>query len=68
MHMQSTIYKGRRCSTAEAFLRPNSHRENLHIATEAHVTKVSVYQVELSLCSQQGQTRKTHSNFDTDSV
>ena len=41
MHMQATMYKGKRCSTADAFLRPNSHRKNLHIATEAHVTKVS---------------------------
>ena len=42
MHMQATIYKGRRWSTAEAYLRPNSHRSNLDIATEAHVTKVSL--------------------------
>ena len=42
MHMQATIYKGHRWSTAEAYLRPNSHRSNLDIATEAHVTKVSL--------------------------
>ena len=45
MHMQSTIYKGSRCSTADAFLGPNSHRENLHIATETHVTNVIASQI-----------------------
>ena len=42
MHSQVNIYNGRRCSTADAFLRDNSKRKNLHIATEAHVTKVRV--------------------------
>ncbi|CAH1772314.1 unnamed protein product [Owenia fusiformis] len=32
--------KGERSSTATAFLYPVMHRENLHIATKAHVTKV----------------------------
>ncbi|CAH1777559.1 unnamed protein product, partial [Owenia fusiformis] len=32
--------KGERSSTATAFLYPVMHRDNLHIATKAHVTKV----------------------------
>ena len=32
--------QGERCSTAKAYLRPNMHRRNLHVATNAHVTKV----------------------------
>ena len=38
---QKTIYKGKRSCTFEAFLRPVMNRENLHVATEAHVTKES---------------------------
>ncbi len=41
MHTQVTISRdGVRQSTATAFLRPAQHRQNLHIATMAHVTKV----------------------------
>ncbi|CAH1779144.1 unnamed protein product [Owenia fusiformis] len=32
--------KGERSSTATAFLEPNMDRKNLHVATQAHVTKV----------------------------
>ena len=58
MHMQSTIYKGKRWSTADAYLRPNSERPNLHIVTGAHVSKVikgSFHQVkiQISFCTKQ---------------
>ena len=41
MIAQGTIRRGSRCSSAKAFLRPAKHRDNLHIAMNAHVTKVS---------------------------
>ena len=37
---QAISNRGRRYSTAKAFLRPVMHRKNLHVATGAHVTKV----------------------------
>ena len=40
MHQQQTAYKGKRWSTAEAYLRPAMDRDNLHVLTEALVTKV----------------------------
>lgn len=39
-NMQRTMRKGRRCSTAKAFLEPAVDRSNLHILTEAFVTKI----------------------------
>lgn len=39
---QGTIRRGARCSTAKAFLRPARLRKNLHIAMNAHVTRVLV--------------------------
>ena len=41
MHMQASVYKGKRQSTAEGYLKLSSHRENLHIVPNTHVTKVS---------------------------
>ena len=38
--MPNFIYS--RCSTAKAFLRPIRHRNNLHIAMHAQVTKVLI--------------------------
>ncbi|KAK1137820.1 hypothetical protein K0M31_002314 [Melipona bicolor] len=42
MVAQGTIRHGSRCSTAKAFLRPAKSRKNLHIALEAHVTKILI--------------------------
>ena len=39
---QGTIRRGSRCSTAKAFLRPIRHRNNLHIAMHAQVTKILI--------------------------
>jgi len=40
--VQGTIRRGTRCSTAKAFLRPARLRPNLHVAMQAHVTKVII--------------------------
>jgi len=42
MIAQGTIRRGQRCSTAKAFLRPVKLRKNIHIALNAHVTKVLI--------------------------
>ncbi|CAD1478745.1 unnamed protein product, partial [Heterotrigona itama] len=42
MVAQGTIRDGSRCSTAKAFLRPAKSRKNLHVALEAHVTKILI--------------------------
>jgi choline dehydrogenase-like flavoprotein len=42
MIAQGTIRRGSRCSTAKAFLRPVRLRKNLHVAMNAHVTKVQI--------------------------
>ncbi|KOX71155.1 Glucose dehydrogenase [acceptor] [Melipona quadrifasciata] len=42
MIAQGTIRQGSRCSTARAFLRPAKSRKNLHVALEAHVTKILI--------------------------
>ena len=34
------MHDGRRCSTAQAFLRPARRRANLHVRTHAHATRV----------------------------
>ena len=39
-YQQLTSRNGRRCSTATGFLKPVLHRENLHVVTEALVSKV----------------------------
>ncbi len=39
-HMQATVYRGVRWNTASAYLRPAHGRHNLHILTEALVTKI----------------------------
>ncbi|XP_018018516.1 glucose dehydrogenase [FAD, quinone] [Hyalella azteca] len=39
---QGTIRRGSRCSTSKAFLRPARGRKNLHIATNAFVTKILI--------------------------
>ncbi|KAF6038133.1 hypothetical protein EB796_003564 [Bugula neritina] len=36
----TTIRNGERCSTAKAYLRPAMSRSNLHVITNAHVTKL----------------------------
>ena len=35
-----TQRNGQRISTAHAYLHPNAHRGNLHVATSCHVTRV----------------------------
>src|SRR5699024_7935443 len=35
------IVNGQRLSTSHAYLRPNMHRENLHVETRAFVTKIN---------------------------
>lgn len=40
MIAQGTIRRGSRCSTAKAFLRPVRLRKNLHVAMNAHVTRI----------------------------
>ncbi|KAK9308520.1 hypothetical protein QLX08_001511 [Tetragonisca angustula] len=42
MIAQGTTRDGSRCSTAKAFLRPAKWRKNLHVALEAHVTKILI--------------------------
>ncbi|XP_014247172.1 glucose dehydrogenase [FAD, quinone] [Cimex lectularius] len=42
MIAQGTIRRGSRCSTTKAFLRPVRQRRNLHIAMNAHVTKILI--------------------------
>lgn len=42
MNPQATIRDGLRCSTAKAFLRSASHRENLHISLNSHVEKILI--------------------------
>uniref|UniRef100_A0A6G1SCQ7 Glucose dehydrogenase n=1 Tax=Aceria tosichella TaxID=561515 RepID=A0A6G1SCQ7_9ACAR len=39
---QGTTRDGRRCSTSKAFLHPAAKRPNLHILTQAHVTKILI--------------------------
>jgi len=41
MHFQATSVRGRRVSSARAFLMLASHRSNLHVATRSHVRRVS---------------------------
>lgn len=40
--LQSTIRKGRRCSAADAYLRPALRRRNLHVVTHASVRRIRV--------------------------
>ena len=40
-YMQSTIRRGRRCSAADAYLRPALQRKNLVVQTNAHATGLS---------------------------
>ncbi|KAJ8931349.1 hypothetical protein NQ314_015758 [Rhamnusium bicolor] len=42
MMAQGTIRRGSRCSTGKAFLRPVRLRTNLHVAMNAHVTRVLI--------------------------
>lgn len=42
MVAQGTIRRANRCSTAKAFIRPVRLRNNLHVALEAHVTKLLI--------------------------
>nr|CAD7438271.1 unnamed protein product [Timema bartmani] len=42
MIAQGTIRRGSRCSTGKAFLRPARLRKNLHVAMDAHVTRVLI--------------------------
>lgn len=37
---ESTLWRGRRCSTAVAYLRPVRTRKNLHVMTDAQVTRI----------------------------
>jgi choline dehydrogenase len=39
-YYQLTTYKGRRCSTAQAYLKPARERPNLRIECEAHATRL----------------------------
>ncbi|KAK4014305.1 hypothetical protein OUZ56_026831 [Daphnia magna] len=42
MLAQATNRRGRRCSTAKAFLRPIRNRQNLHISMHSHVHKIII--------------------------
>ncbi|RZF33403.1 hypothetical protein LSTR_LSTR015364 [Laodelphax striatellus] len=42
MIAQGTVRRGARCSTGKAFLRPARLRKNLHVAMNAHVTRVLI--------------------------
>ncbi|KAG5900274.1 hypothetical protein JTB14_000801 [Gonioctena quinquepunctata] len=42
MIAQGTIRRGSRCSTAKAFLRPIRLRKNIHVALNAHVTRILI--------------------------
>lgn len=42
MIAQGTIRRGSRCSTSKAFIRPVHLRKNLHVAMNAHVTKIVI--------------------------
>ncbi|KAK1137828.1 hypothetical protein K0M31_002322 [Melipona bicolor] len=42
MIARGTIRGSSRCSTAKAFLRPAKSRQNLHVALEAHLTKILI--------------------------
>ncbi|XP_018569547.1 glucose dehydrogenase [FAD, quinone] [Anoplophora glabripennis] len=42
MIAQGTIRRGSRCSTAKAFLRPIKTRKNIHVALNAHVTRILI--------------------------
>lgn len=41
-YYQMTTYKGRRASTASAYLKPARKRKNLHIVTEALVSRIDI--------------------------
>lgn len=47
MIAQGTIRRGSRCSTAKAFLRPIRLRKTLHVAMNAHVTKILIDDVKM---------------------
>lgn len=47
MIAQGTIRRGSRCSTAKAFIRPVRLRKNLHVAMNAHVTKILIDKVKM---------------------
>jgi len=40
MKCHVTVKNGKRWSAAQAYLRPAMKRSNLHVVTDAHVTKV----------------------------
>ncbi|XP_069700705.1 glucose dehydrogenase [FAD, quinone]-like [Periplaneta americana] len=42
MMSHGTLRQGLRCSTAKAFLRPASKRDNLHVSVRSHVTKIVI--------------------------
>lgn len=42
MMIQATQRRGKRCSTAKAFLRPIRHRRNLHISMNSFVLKINI--------------------------
>ncbi|MDO5103850.1 MAG: choline dehydrogenase [Lautropia sp.] len=41
-YYQLTTWRGWRCSTATAYLKPHRHRPNLHIVTEAQATQILI--------------------------
>lgn len=43
--IQGTIRNGRRCSTAKAYLRPITHRRNLHLSAKSWVTRILIDKV-----------------------
>jgi choline dehydrogenase len=58
-YYQMTTWKGRRSSTAAAFLTPAKSRSNLHIVTEALVTKIEVEAgVATAVCYERGGTSR----------
>ncbi|XP_031630820.1 glucose dehydrogenase [FAD, quinone]-like [Contarinia nasturtii] len=47
MIAQGTIRRGSRCSTAKAFIRPVRLRKNLHVAMNAHVTRLLIDDIKM---------------------
>ena len=41
-YYQLSTYRGLRCSTARAYLKPARRRPNLHVRTSAHVARISI--------------------------
>jgi 4-pyridoxate dehydrogenase len=65
--LQNTIRNGRRCSAADAFLRPALKRKNLHIRTGAHATRILFDGTRATGVEyvQAGQVKQAHAAIET---